>query len=587
MPTAPCVIDMTRPDFSIVSVSLNGESCLRGAIESVLAQSDCGAVEHIVVHAGDADSITSLQREFPHIRVVREQALSRSQALNSGFAMATGEILSWLEGGDTLEPGALARVRREIERHPVVMGACGVCDEQGGLISQIDNTSRSWFDTMKYWVVNSIPTAPAVFFKREILEQLNIDAGEAFDESLHFAMDFDLWLRLQEAHPFSLSLSEILARRPQSQLVSRGSDAAARHTEMSRVFRRHASRRVQPEQNVSFIVPIVDSLRDVRPLLEQLAVQTLPSLEVVVVDASGDPELNREMLEGVRAQVSKHRDIAFQYIPLGIESGRTLAAAYDAGARSARSHIVACLAPSRKIPETFAADVFRCFSRDEIGLVLPSVDDHVASKLFISKHGTEIFNPAGPFTLPSEPPIECVVRKLAWIDSGGFSLHDRFPDLEFSVKRLMVMLAHKAWRIVREPLLEALAPARSSTEEPFRLYENSVVVDEIARELRRNPFSIERAQHGYGLILPDELWQSAQMVMQRMPEETNATLVHLGSDVLRAVAEKNPVYGPVLFCLAEALEREGRCDDAERVWSQWRKIHESEKSSPLYGSVSS
>ncbi len=578
---------MNRPRFSIITVSLNQGACLEGAIESVLAQQDCGEIEHIIVEGGSTDSSAALLQKYPHLTIVRTEFVSQSQALNTGFTVATGEIVSWLHPSDRYARGAFASVESEIERHPVVMGACGICDDSGVVVSRIENIERGWFDTLKYWVVNAIPMQPAVFFSRYLLEELQIEPSEVFDEGLHFAMDFDLWLRIQEAHPFSLRIPEILAYRPQREVVARVADAATLQIEMSRVFRRHASRRVQPEQNVSFIVPVTASLVDVQPLLDQLAGQTLPSLEVVIVDSSGSLEKNRAMAEGVWAHNNaKNRNIALQYVALPAENSQSLAAAIDAGVRAARSHIVACLSPSRHIPETFAADVFRCFSRDEIGLVLPSLNEQLTETLFVSKHGTRIFNPAGPFSLSADSHFEFVARKLAWMDSGGFSLHDRFPEFEFSAKRLMVMLAHKAWRIISETLLEPLEKASSSGETPFRLYENSVVVDELARELLRNPFSIMRSKLGFGLVLPDDLWQCAQLVMRRMPEDPSSLLPNLPSEKLQAVADRNPVYGPALFCLAEALVREGKVEDASRVRSQWKEVHEGEKNSPLYGGVS-
>jgi hypothetical protein len=577
---------MDRPRFSIITASLNQGTCLRGAIESVLAQRNCGEIEHIIVEGGSTDETDALLQEYPHLTIVRSEFVSLSQALNQGFAVATGEIVSWLNPSDRFAPGAFECVASEMARHPVVMGACGICDERGAVESRVENIERSWFDTLKYWVANAIPTQPAVFFSRDLLSDLKIEPSDVFDESLHFAMDFDLWLRIQEVYPFSLRTSQILAHRPRREMVPCASSAAALQAEMSRVFRRHATRRIQPEQNLSFILPVTTSVVDLQPMLDQLSAQTLPSLEVVIVDSSGSLQHNREMAERVWAHNAKNRSVTLQYVALSADGGHSRAAAVDAGVRAARSPIVAYLSPSRKLPEHFAADVFRCFSRDEIGLVLPSLDQELVDKLFVSKHGTRIFNPSGPFSLPSEPRLEYVARKLAWIDSGGFALHDRFPECEFSMKRLMVMLAHKAWRIVSEPLLESLKSDAASQETPFRLYENSVVVDELARELRRNPFSIMRANHGFGLVLPDDLWQSAQLVMRRMPEDPTIIRPQLPSEKLRAVADMNPVYGPALFCLAEALTREGKLEDANRVRSKWREVHEGEKSSPLYGGVS-
>jgi hypothetical protein len=157
--------------------------------------------------------------------------------------------------------------------------------------------------------------------------------------------------------------------------------------------------------------------------------------------------------------------------------------------------------------------------------------------------------------------------------------------MEFSMKRLMVMLAHKAWRIVTEPLLQPQPGSLRPADAPFRLYENSVVVDELARELRRNPFSIMRAKHGFGLVLPDDLWQCAQLVMQRIPQDAPTIQTDLTSEALQMIVERHPGYGPALFCLAEALQREGRNEDAHRARARWLEVHEGEKSSPLYGGI--
>ncbi len=576
---------MKRPMFSIITASLNQGSRLRGAIESVRAQEESTSVEHIIVEGGSTDDTEETLAEYPGLTVIRAPFVSISQALNLGFSVASGEIVSWLHPSDRYATGAFAEVRSEIERHPVVMGACGILNDHGAMIARVENVERSWFDTIKYWVAHALPAQPGLFFKRCILSELQVEPSEVFDEGLHFAMDLDLWLRVQELYPLSLRTPHTLAYRHHRDLFAKGADTSALQTEMSRVYRRHASRRVQPEQNISFVVPVATSLDDVQPLLRQLAAQTLPSLEVVIVDASGSPEANRVMADGVWAHGARNKNIALHYVALPSDGGRSHSAAVDAGVRAARSHIVACLSSTRSIPDSFAADIFRLFSRDEIGLALPSLDQETSEKLFLTKHGTRIFNPAGPFSLSPVSPLEFVVRKLAWLDSGGFSLHDRFPEFEFSMKRLMVMLAHKAWRIVSEPLLKPLPSLSHKHEAPFRLYENSVVVDELARELRRNPFSIMRAKNGFGLVLPDDLWQCAQLVMQRIPRDSPAIQPGLASDALQAIVEQNPEYGPALFYLAEALDREGRYEDANRVRSQWLELHSGEMSSPLFGGI--
>jgi hypothetical protein len=318
-------------------------------------------------------------------------------------------------------------------------------------------------------------------------------------------------------------------------------------------------------------------------LLEQLNAQTLPGVEVVVVDYSGDPKAFKVTREAIEGCANRWKNIAFQCIALSADEHRSKAGAIDAGVRAARSQVVACIDPSSNVPANFANEALRCFSKDEIGLVLPSLGDDLSAQLFTTMHGTKVFNPKGAFVLPANVRLDCLVRKLAWIDCGGFALHDRFPDLEFSIKRLMVMLAHKAWRIVSEPLLPVVSSGDRAPVEPFRLYENCVVVDEIAREMRRNPFSVMRSKFGFGLVLSEDIWQRAQSVIQSMPVGRGGSIHEMSSEQLKKISDQNPVYGPVLYCLAQALIREGKKDEAQRVLDRWKSVHDQERSSPLYG----
>lgn len=573
---------MSRPTFSIITVSLNQGDLLRGAIESVQQQHGA-VVQHIIVDGGSTDQTEEILKEYPHLLVVRVPFLTQSQALNSGFAVATGEIVSWLSPWDRYAPQAFAHVVKEIERHPVVMGACACGEEQDKVSEKVDNVERSWFDTMKYWVANAVPMQPAVFFKRSILAKLEIEPGEVFDEGLHYAMDFDLWLRIQEHYPFSLRIPEVLAYRRRGAAATTSVDSSLTQREMSRVFRRHASRRIHPEQNFSVVVPLGSSVSETHSLLEQLNAQTLPGVEVVVVDYSGDPAAFKVTREAIEGCSNRWKNIAFQCIALSADEHRSKAGAIDAGVRAARSQVVACIDPSSTVPANFANEALRCFSKDEIGLVLPSLGDELSAQLFTTMHGTKVFNPKGAFALPANVRLDCLVRKLAWIDCGGFALHDRFPDVEFSIKRLMVMLAHKAWRIVSEPLLPVVSSGDRAPAEPFRLYENCVVVDEIAREMRRNPFSVMRSKFGFGLVLSEDIWQRAQSVIQSMPVGRGGSIHEMTSDQLKKISDQNPVYGPVLYCLAQALIREGKQDEAQRVLERWKSVHDQERSSPLYG----
>ncbi len=93
--------------LSVVTVSLNQAAYIEANIRSVLAQAYPG-VEHIVVDGGSTDGTLDILKRYPHLRWISEPDTGQSNALNKGIAMATGEIVGWLNSDDTYEPGAFA-----------------------------------------------------------------------------------------------------------------------------------------------------------------------------------------------------------------------------------------------------------------------------------------------------------------------------------------------------------------------------------------------------------------------------------------------------------------------------------------------
>jgi len=248
--------------------------------------------------------------------------------------------------------------------------------------------------------------------------------------------------------------------------------------------------------------------------------------------------------------------------------------------------VVACLDIHNALPKDFALNVANCFSRDDLGVLFPNLTDEVRGALFTPVQGGLMFNPAGPFNL-SLAPLDIVVRKLAWLDCGGLSVREELRESDYGLKRLLVMMAHKAWRLSSEALLPC-SPSREQCrgEEPFRLYVNSSVVDEVARELRFSPFSVLRAKNGFGLVLPDDLWQAAQRVLAELPGGLSTALQAESARGLQELASKHPTFGPLHFFLAQALEREGRLEEAGSERARWREIRAREEGSPLFGASS-
>src|SRR5262245_17911524 len=108
---------MELPLISIVTPSFNQAAFLEETLRSVTAQ-EYPRVEHIVIDGGSTDgSVDILRRHAAGLRAwVSEKDRGQSHAINKGFAIASGDVLTWLNSDDTLLPGALRAVGETFAR---------------------------------------------------------------------------------------------------------------------------------------------------------------------------------------------------------------------------------------------------------------------------------------------------------------------------------------------------------------------------------------------------------------------------------------------------------------------------------------
>jgi glycosyltransferase involved in cell wall biosynthesis len=175
-----------------VTPSFNQARFLEDTLRSVVSQ-DYPRTEHIVVDGGSTDgSVEIIRRYASHLHAwVAEPDRGQSHAINKGLAMAHGDVLAWLNSDDTYLPGALNEVGGFFARHPDVDLVYGdfVFTDAGGRPMR----RRHVFATMSYesLLCHDYLGQPAIFFRRSLLDKVG-----PLDESLHYCMDWDLFLRM-------------------------------------------------------------------------------------------------------------------------------------------------------------------------------------------------------------------------------------------------------------------------------------------------------------------------------------------------------------------------------------------------------
>lgn len=184
-------IAVKLPKISIVTPSYNQGQFLEGAIQSVLEQKYPN-LEYIVIDGNSSDnSVGIIKRYEKHLtRWVSEPDGGQTEAINKGLKMATGDIWAYLCSDDTYAPGAFRECVRAFEQNPdaaVVYGGCNFIDTKGR-VTRVKPSGP--FDRRKLLKDNYI-FQPSVFLRHRVLETHGF-----LDESLHYAMDYEYWLRI-------------------------------------------------------------------------------------------------------------------------------------------------------------------------------------------------------------------------------------------------------------------------------------------------------------------------------------------------------------------------------------------------------
>jgi len=177
------------PTVSIVTPSFNQARFLEATIQSVLSQ-DYPRIEFIIVDGGSTDGSVDIIKKYADKLAwwVSEKDRGQTDAINKGFARATGQILAWLNSDDTYEPRAVGQAVKFLLEHRevgMVYADCNYINEDGRVIGKFPAAQTDLARLRRGYV--HIPQQ-TMFFRAELWSSL--------DPSFYFAMDYDLWTRI-------------------------------------------------------------------------------------------------------------------------------------------------------------------------------------------------------------------------------------------------------------------------------------------------------------------------------------------------------------------------------------------------------
>ena len=181
--------------LSVITPSYNQGQFIERTLLSVLEQ-QVDDLEYWVIDGGSSDQTVEILKQYQdRLQWVSEPDNGQTDALNKGIRRTSGEIIGWLNSDDIYYPGVLPQVMQFFADHPevnILYGRANHIDTEDGVIEPYP--SREW--DYQALLDDCFICQPAVFFRRGIIERFGL-----FNESLHFCMDYEYWLRVGRQEP--------------------------------------------------------------------------------------------------------------------------------------------------------------------------------------------------------------------------------------------------------------------------------------------------------------------------------------------------------------------------------------------------
>jgi len=274
------VISSSGLRISVITPSFNQGNYIEQTIRSVIYQK-YPDIEHFVIDGGSSDATLDILKRYPQLNWVSETDRGQADALNKGFRKATGDIIAWINSDDWYEPGAFRAVADFFTANPeknIVMGDCNLVDRNGAIFDKVINHERGFDELKQHWISRSIPTQPAIFFRKNLLDQFGM-----LDESLHFAMDYDLWMRFAQKNRLYHLEQTVANYRFHNDAKGGDQNWSKFLPDCLTVYDRYC----QPQ--VSVVIPCYNYAHYLGEAVQSVLAQTYQELEIIIVnDGSTD-----------------------------------------------------------------------------------------------------------------------------------------------------------------------------------------------------------------------------------------------------------------------------------------------------------
>lgn len=223
---------MKFPKITIVTPSFNQGQFLEETILSVLGQ-NYPNLEYIIIDGGSTDNSVEIIKKYEkHIAYwVSEKDKGQSHAINKGFAMATGDVLGWLNSDDRYKYDALNFIAKNIntDNSEIYCGNCIYFHEKNKKF-KTNYQSIISFKSTNLELIDFI-TQPSSFWTKKVWDTVGI-----LREDLHFGFDWEWFLRAKKSNSNFILVDEIFSIYRIHEAHKTGAGGKKRQNELLKIY---------------------------------------------------------------------------------------------------------------------------------------------------------------------------------------------------------------------------------------------------------------------------------------------------------------------------------------------------------------
>lgn len=188
---------MNNPKVSIITPSYNQGKFIEETIKSVLQQT-YENIEYIIIDGASTDNTLDIINRYSKFvaKLISEKDFGQADAINKGIRAATGDMITWINSDDLLDPHAIEYAVAAFNDSPdidFVYGDINLIDDhsnQVGFLKGLQVSSPSVF----YNLHLPIPQQGSMW-RKNVTNSIGL-----LDERWHYVLDREFFLRICIKH---------------------------------------------------------------------------------------------------------------------------------------------------------------------------------------------------------------------------------------------------------------------------------------------------------------------------------------------------------------------------------------------------